>query len=60
MTMSRTRIISLLAVAAGLAIFLGANAHLLVVAFQSQPDCVEHERLGTTGPGQYSAAKSAC
>ncbi|WP_099868100.1 hypothetical protein [Pararhizobium haloflavum] len=44
---------------AGLLLFAGANAHLVYVAFQSQPDCVEH--LKTVGDGEgYRAAKSAC
>mgnify|MGYP001057884645 CR=1 FL=1 len=41
-------------------IFLAANAHLLYVALQSQPDCVEHEKTGHSTPGQFSAAKSSC
>ncbi len=46
-------------VAAGMMLVAGANAHLVYVAVQSQPDCVEHAK--TTGDGQgYRAAKSAC
>lgn len=42
-----------------LLIFAGANAHLIYVAFQSQPDCVGH--LKSVGEGTaYRAAKSAC
>ena len=41
-------------------IFLAANAHLLYVALQSQPDCVAHEKTGHSTPGQFSAAKSSC
>ena len=41
------------------AVLLAANAHLVYVAFSSQPDCVAHlEDAG--GPGSYRAAKSAC
>ena len=40
MTMSRFRLLTFAAVAAGLLIFVAANAHLLVVAFESQPGCV--------------------
>lgn len=48
-----------LLVPAGLLLFAGANAHLVYVAFQSQPDCVQH--LKTAGDGEgYRAAKSAC
>jgi hypothetical protein len=60
MTMSRSRLFTLVAVAAGLLIFVAANAHLLVVAFESQPGCVKHARLGDAAPGEYTAAKSAC
>ena len=48
-----------LLVPAGLLLFAGANAHLVYVAFQSQPDCVEHVRAAGAGEG-YRAAKSAC
>lgn len=41
-------------------IFLAANAHLLYVALQSQPDCVAHGKPGMATPGQFSAAKSSC
>lgn len=41
-------------------IFLAANAHLLYVALQSQPDCVAHGKPGVATPGQLSAAKSSC
>jgi hypothetical protein len=42
-----------------LLIFVAANAHLIYVAFQSQPDCVGH--LKSVGEGTaYRAAKSAC
>ncbi len=46
-------------VPAGLLIFAGANAHLVYVAFQSQPECVEHLK-SDNGDGGYRAAKSAC
>ena len=41
-------------------VFLAANAHLLYVALQSQPDCVAHGKPGMATPGQFSAAKSSC
>lgn len=47
-----------LLVPAGLLLFAGANAHLVYVAFQSQPDCVAQVK-GADGGG-YRAAKSAC
>jgi len=45
-------------VPAGLLLFAGANAHLVYVAFQSQPDCVAHVKDGEGGG--YRAARSAC
>jgi hypothetical protein len=49
------------AVAAGLLLLAGANAHLLYVALTSQPDCVAHVKPGeTAGSGMFSAAKSSC
>ena len=47
-----------LLVPAGLLLFAGANAHLVYVAFQSQPECVAHVK--DPGDGGYQAAKSAC
>ena len=46
-------------VPAGLLLFGGANAHLVYVAFQSQPDCVAHVKDSGVSGG-YRAAKSAC
>ena len=46
-------------VPAGLLLFAGANAHLVYVAFQSQPECVAHVK-DTSSSGGYRAAKSAC
>lgn len=38
-----------------------ANAHLVYVSLQSQPDCVAHLKPGTAGEnGAYSAARSSC
>lgn len=53
------RMLAWILVPAGLLLVLGANAHLVYVAFQSQPDCVAHARAPGEG-GNYSAAKSAC
>jgi len=41
------------AVLAGLAVVVAANAHLVIVAVTSQPDCVEVE-------GPHRAAKAGC
>ena len=48
-----------LLVPALLLLFAGANAHLVYVAFESQPDCVDHVKAAGEGAG-YRAAKSAC
>ena len=40
-------------------VLLAANAHLVYVAFSSQPDCVTHLK-GEGEHGTYRAAKSAC
>lgn len=48
-----------LLVAAALGVVLLANAHLVYVAFESQPDCVTHLKTAS-GSGSYQAAKSAC
>ncbi len=48
-----------LLVPVGLLLFAGANAHLIYVAFQSQPDCVAHVK-DAGDSGGYRAAKSAC
>lgn len=53
------RLISWLLISAGLVIFVGANAHLVYVAFSSEPDCVAHIKGAGEGTG-YRAAKSAC
>ncbi|MBP0581145.1 hypothetical protein J8I29_17595 [Labrys sp. LIt4] len=44
------------------AVFAGANAHLIYVAFASRPDCVAHDKA--TGEardaGSFGAAQSSC
>ncbi|EYR81704.1 MULTISPECIES: hypothetical protein [unclassified Shinella] len=53
------RLAAFIVVAAGLAVFAGANAHLVYVALTSQPDCVQH--LKTEGrDGAYRAARPSC
>lgn len=56
----RTRI--WLAAAAALAFVTAANAHLLYVAWTSQPQCVAHLRPGERAAGaeRFSAAVSSC
>lgn len=48
-------------IGAGLLFFAGANAHLVYVAFNSQPACVPHDKGAHTGArSDYRAAKPAC
>lgn len=54
------RAVSLLLAGAGVALFVGANAHLIYVAFASQPACLEHSKAGANNGGAFSAAKSSC
>lgn len=57
--LSRWRFILL--VGAGIALLVGANIHLVMVALESQPACVPHQKPGVKpAPTGYSAAKSAC
>ncbi|WLR91312.1 hypothetical protein [Shinella zoogloeoides] len=46
--------------AAAVAVFVGANAHLVYVAVSSEPGCVAHLKDKSGTPGGYRAAKSAC
>ena len=55
---SRRRLLTLAALVL-VAILLAANAHLVYVAFSSQPDCVTHLK-GEGEHGTFRAAKSAC
>ena len=44
-----------------LAVFAFANAHLVYVAFNSQPDCVAHVKSDAAKAANgFSAARSAC
>lgn len=56
---SRRRLFAFLVAGAGLALLIAANAHLLHVAFDTQPECVSHGKE-RGGPGAYRAARSAC
>ena len=55
----RGRATVLAALGLGLALLVAANAHLVIVSFASQPDCVPHVKSATEGAA-YRAAKSAC
>ncbi|WP_438752313.1 hypothetical protein [Pararhizobium sp. O133] len=59
---SRGGLVMITLLGAAMVIFFVANAHLLYVAMQSQPDCVPHAKpSGEAAPGiEYGAAKSAC
>ncbi|KKN70998.1 hypothetical protein LCGC14_0425150 [marine sediment metagenome] len=49
-----------LVVSAGVLLLAGANAHLVYVAFESQPECVAHLKENGSDSGRYRAANSAC
>jgi hypothetical protein len=51
-----------MAIAAGLLLVLMANAHMVYVAFSSQPDCIDHVKRGASvaEAGKFSAASSSC
>lgn len=57
---SRWRIAALAMSAVVVAVFVGANAHLIAVSFSSQPACVPHLKAPGEGAAQYRAAKSSC
>jgi hypothetical protein len=58
----RGKSLAIALVAAGLATFTAANAHLLYVAIMSQPDCVPHSKVSRSASpgGLYQAANPAC
>ena len=60
--MTRGRLIVYSSIGAGLTALIFANAHLVYVAFASQPDCIRHIKPGegSLQTGAFSAAKSAC
>jgi hypothetical protein len=57
---SRSRLLALALCGIALAVFVGANAHLVAVSFSSQPDCVPHLKSPQEGTAQYRAAMSSC
>ncbi|GGG48382.1 hypothetical protein [Chelatococcus composti] len=57
---SRGRVAALLIVAVAAAVIIGANAHLVIVALSSQPDCVTHLKTPGGSEGAFRAAKSSC
>ena len=55
-----SRALVYLAIAAATLLVIGANAHLLIAALDSQPDCVAHLKVGHGQAGAFRAAQSAC
>lgn len=55
-----TRSLVVTVVLAATLILAGANAHLLYVAFKSQPECVEHLKAPDSDAKQFRAAKPSC
>jgi len=49
-----------LLIPAAVLLFAGANAHLIYVAFSSQPECVDHLKAPDPGTGRFRAANSDC
>ncbi len=41
-------------------VLIAANAHLVYVAFTSQPDCVSHLKLPDGSADHFRAARSGC
>jgi len=52
------RLFALAAAASVLILFVGANVHLVAVAFSSRPDCVLQPLI--EGAATYRAAKPSC
>lgn len=44
----------------GGSLFVLANAHLVYLAFRSDPGCVDHLKTQSGVEGEFAAAKSAC
>lgn len=62
MRLPRSRRFYVVLAALALAVVATANAHLMFVANQSRPRCLEHVKPGETGSGPvtFSAAKPSC
>lgn len=57
----RGRVLAITIVVGGLAVVVAANAHLIYLAFTTQPECVAHIREAGSGPpGAYAPARSSC
>lgn len=53
------RLLALMIAATSIAVLIAANAHLVYVAFDSQPDCVLHAKEAGQN-GTFRAARSSC
>lgn len=53
-----TRFFAFITVLSVMAVFIGANVHLIAVSFASRPDCVLQSK--TEGAATYRAAKRSC
>ncbi|EAB6717901.1 hypothetical protein BZU93_24995 [Salmonella enterica subsp. enterica] len=58
----RFRLLLICLVGAAAAILIGANVHLVTVALNSQPECVDHAKSADHGsnPTHFRAARSSC
>lgn len=56
----RRKTVVLVLVAAGIALFLGANAHMAYVAVTSQSECVPHAKEAGADGATFRAARPAC
>lgn len=56
----RARLWILLGVTSVAAVVFSAFVHMLIVAVQSQPECVPHSKAGEVAPISNTAAKSSC
>ena len=57
---ARWPLLAWLLAAAVLLVVAAANAHLVYVAVESQPECVAHLKEAGTKAGAFRAAKPAC
>lgn len=60
LNIARPKLLISLVVATGLSLVILANIHLVYVAIQSRPDCVDHLKVKGQQSGTYRAADSAC
>ena len=59
-SITRPKRLIFLVVATGLGLVILANIHLVYVAIQSRPECVNHLKVKGQQLGTYRAADSAC